>query len=134
MSKKARSVKNTCTKINHWILSSAVEQLFYTEKVVGSIPTGSTIPSQLTWWKRRAENAEGLVRNQRSGPNCESGGMVYAADLKSVALGHTGSSPVSRTKIFLAFVQWIGHHSSKVIIEVRFLLAVPDYVGVLLNG
>jgi hypothetical protein len=28
---------------------------------------------------------------------CESGGMVYAADLKSAVERHTGSSPVSRT-------------------------------------
>jgi hypothetical protein len=26
-------------------------------------------PLQLTWWKRGAENAEGLVRNQWAGPS-----------------------------------------------------------------
>ena len=30
---------------------------------------------------------------------CESGGMVYTADLKSAAERLTGSSPVSRTKL-----------------------------------
>lgn len=30
---------------------------------------------------------------------CESGGMVYAADLKSAVARHTGSSPVSRTSL-----------------------------------
>ena len=36
-----------------------------------------------------------------------------------------GSKPRSRTK-YLAFVQRIGHDSSKVIIEVRFLYAGPE--------
>ena len=32
---------------------------------------------------------------------CESGGMVYTADLKSAAAGLAGSSPASRTKFLL---------------------------------
>ena len=34
-------------------------------------------------------------------PKCESGGMVYTADLKSAALRLAGSSPASRTKFGL---------------------------------
>ena len=35
---------------------------------------------------------------------CESGGTVYTADLKSAACnGLTGSSPVSRTSLVLAY-------------------------------
>ena len=51
--------------------------------------------------------------------------QVYSADLKSAAFKrHPGSTPGTRT-IFLAFVQWIGQDSSKVLIGVRFPYAGP---------
>jgi hypothetical protein len=36
--------------------------------------------------------------------NCESGVMVATGDLKSPVFGRTGSTPVSRTKLFLKIV------------------------------
>ena len=42
---------------------------------------------------------------------CESGGMVYTADLKSAAHGLAGSNPASRTR-FVSLAQWIEHRSS----------------------
>lgn len=42
-----------------------------------------------------------------------------------------GSTPLLSAKFFLAFVQRIGHHSSKVIMGVRFPHAGPvSFVGV----
>ena len=56
--------------------------------------------------------------------------MAYTADLKSAAARLTGSSPVSRTKDYAAFVLRIGHGSSKARMGVRFPHAAP-VVGLL---
>ena len=48
--------------------------------------------------------------------------LVYISDLKSEFCGFESHLP---HQVYTAIVQWIGQHSSKVRMRVRFLLAVP---------
>ena len=58
---------------------------------------------------------------------CESGGMVYAADLKSAAFGLAGSSPASRTK-FSGYDVMVAYDLAKVNVRVRFSLPAPLFL------